>query len=419
MVVIQTKMKQTWIPWIWEIPENWDIVKVWTLCNIWRWRVINAQEMADNHWDYPVYSSQTSNDWIMWYLNSYEFEWEYATWTTDWANAWRVFLRNWKFNCTNVCWTLKNKNEELLEMWLLPYALNFITRFYVRYDINPKLMNNVMAKVELPLPNSKKAQINLINYLDKKTEQINTFIKNKKRLIELLEEQKISIINKAVTKWLDENVKMKDSWIPWVWNIPENWWIIKLKFLWKIVNWSTPSSWEEKFWNWDIDWITPTDLWNSEDPHLYSSARKITDLWLNSCWTTIIPKNSVIISCRAPIWSLWITTKEMCTNQWCKWFIPNSKVNYKFVYYYLLSKNEYIQSLWKGTTFYELSTTEYANSKFILPRIDEQIQIIKYIEDELDKINNTIQKIEKEISLIEEYRDSLIYHAVTWKLNMW
>ena len=121
------------------------------MCEIGRGRVINKKEIESNFGEYPVYSSQTSNDGIFGYLNTFDFEGEYATWTTDGIYAGSVFYRNGKFNCTNVCGTLKAKTDKI-DMKFLSFVLPLFTQDYVVRVANPKLMNNVMAQIKIPLP---------------------------------------------------------------------------------------------------------------------------------------------------------------------------------------------------------------------------------------------------------------------------
>ena len=117
-----------------------------------RGRVINSIEISkQKHPIYPVYSSQTSNDGIMGYLDNYDYEGEYITWTTDGANAGTVYYRNGRFNCTNVCGTLKIKTG--YDAYYISNILNAYTKKYVSTNLaNPKLMNNVMANIKLNLP---------------------------------------------------------------------------------------------------------------------------------------------------------------------------------------------------------------------------------------------------------------------------
>ena len=88
--------------------DSWEQFKIQDIASIGRGRVISSVEISQQENPlYPVYSSQTSNDGIMGYLDDFMFEGEYISWTTDGANAGTVFYRNGKFNCTNVC---GNKN---------------------------------------------------------------------------------------------------------------------------------------------------------------------------------------------------------------------------------------------------------------------------------------------------------------------
>lgn len=90
----------------------WQKKKIKELCEIGRGRVISAEEINSYPGEYPVYSSQSYNKGEMGRLDSYEFDGEYVTWTTDGAYAGTVFYRNGKFNCTNVCGTLESKSND-------------------------------------------------------------------------------------------------------------------------------------------------------------------------------------------------------------------------------------------------------------------------------------------------------------------
>ena len=117
--------------------DSWEQFKIQDIASIGRGRVISSVEISQQENPlYPVYSSQTSNDGIMGYLDDFMFEGEYISWTTDGANAGTVFYRNGKFNCTNVCGLLAEA-----------------TRMYVSTNLaNPKLMNNTMGNIQIRLP---------------------------------------------------------------------------------------------------------------------------------------------------------------------------------------------------------------------------------------------------------------------------
>ena len=133
--------------------DKWTTYKIQNIAKIGRGRVISSVEIErQEHPLYPVYSSQTSNDGIMGYLDSYMFDGEYITWTTDGANAGTVFYRKGKFNCTNVCGTLKIHPK--FDCYFVSLVLQQATQKYVSSNLaNPKLMNNTMASIKIRMPN--------------------------------------------------------------------------------------------------------------------------------------------------------------------------------------------------------------------------------------------------------------------------
>ena len=132
--------------------DAWEQFKIKDIAKIGRGRVISSIEISQQkNPTYPVYSSQTSNDGIMGYLDDYMFEGEYISWTTDGANAGTVFYRNGKFNCTNVCGLLKLRKE--FDTHFVSLVLAEATKKYVSINLaNPKLMNNTMGNIQIRLP---------------------------------------------------------------------------------------------------------------------------------------------------------------------------------------------------------------------------------------------------------------------------
>jgi len=133
--------------------DKWTTCIIQDIAEIGRGRVISSVEIdRQKHPLYPVYSSQTSNNGIMGYLDNYMFDGEYITWTTDGANAGTVFYRKGKFNCTNVCGILKILPK--FDCYFVSLVLQQATQKYVSSNLaNPKLMNNTMASIKIRMPN--------------------------------------------------------------------------------------------------------------------------------------------------------------------------------------------------------------------------------------------------------------------------
>src|SRR5699024_8621105 len=120
-----------------------------------RGRVMSKDYLALNAGDYPVYSSQTANNGIFGYINSYDYQIESVTWTTDGANAGSVFYHDHfeKFSITNVCGLLKDQGSYELSMKYLYFCLSVFAKPYVSTGMgNPKLMSTAMKQVKVPIP---------------------------------------------------------------------------------------------------------------------------------------------------------------------------------------------------------------------------------------------------------------------------
>lgn len=189
--------KDSGIDWIDQIPAHWEKKKIRRLFDIGRGRVIPKEELIEGG-SYPVYSSQTKNDGIFGYLNTFDFDRDQLTWTTDGANAGTVFRRRGKHNCTNVCGTLTPKSSEV-DLDYCVYAVGHAAMFYKRPDTNgAKIMNEEMAAIEFPLPPISE-QVALATAIDAQNAKVNSAIELKERQIEALKEYKATLINAAVT----------------------------------------------------------------------------------------------------------------------------------------------------------------------------------------------------------------------------
>lgn len=166
------------------IPKEWEVKIIGNICTLGRGRVISKKEIEDNPGEYPVYSSQTSHSGCMGYLSSYDFEGEYVTWTTDGVNAGTCFYRTGKFNCTNVCGTLKLKVEGIDPKYL-SLVLNNQTAKYVVRNGNPKLMNNIMSIIPVPIPANIEEQQRISEVIFQCDEVISSYESKRERLIDV------------------------------------------------------------------------------------------------------------------------------------------------------------------------------------------------------------------------------------------
>jgi type I restriction enzyme S subunit len=131
---------------------EWEVIRVGDIFHVTRGQVLamtKTTEECIGEYIYPVYSSQTKAYGLAGYYKDYLFE-NCITWTTDGANAGDVKLRPEKFYCTNVCGVLESENG--YSNLCVAAILNSVSKKYVSYIGNPKLMNNVVADIRIKIP---------------------------------------------------------------------------------------------------------------------------------------------------------------------------------------------------------------------------------------------------------------------------
>ena len=153
----------------------------------------------------------------------------------------------------------------------------------------------------------------------------------------------------------------------------------------------------------------------SDTGTISQGERFITKYGYNSRGTTLLPVGSIVISSRAPIGKINITTAELCTNQGCKSLIRNADNRY-FYYLFLAGQNE-LSLLGRGTTFLELSTYNLNEFGIVIPAEDEQKAIADFLDKECAQIDSIAADFEKQIELLQQYKKSLITETVTKGLD--
>ena len=144
----------------------------------------------------------------------------------------------------------------------------------------------------------------------------------------------------------------------------------------EIIAGSTPSTTDETNWGGDVNWVTPAEL----DVQLYygETIRKITEKASKSL--ILMPIGTVLLSSRAPIGKIAITTVPMCCNQGFKNIICGNRVNNIFLYYYLMLTMDDIQALGRGATFKEVSKKSICDYKIFVPPVSLQQEFVSKIE---------------------------------------
>ena len=165
----------------------------------------------------------------------------------------------------------------------------------------------------------------------------------------------------------------------------------------EVLNGGTPKTGVPEYWGGKHLWITPAEMGKRLSPYANDTERKITDLGLRDSSAQMLPPNSVILSSRAPIGHLVINTKPMATNQGCKGLVPGSQLQHKFLYYYLNSIVDLLNSLGTGATFKELSGGKLKEVPVPITSLPEQQRIVGVLDEAFAGIATAQANAEKNL----------------------
>ncbi|MFH0948004.1 MAG: restriction endonuclease subunit S [Elusimicrobiota bacterium] len=201
--------------------------------------------------------------------------------------------------------------------------------------------------------------------------------------------------------------------------LPTDWEWTRVGDIFNIETGSTPSTNNIEYWeNGNIYWVTPKDLSYLKNPFISNTERKITQKGLKNCSTKIVPKNSIIISTRAPIGYIAILASEMCFNQGCKALVSNNNKLTPMLYYYYLLTTKVIEmnGLGSGSTFKEISKNSLSGICLPITSISEQQQIVKEIESRFAMADELEKTIEQSLEQADTLRQSILKSAFEGKL---
>ncbi len=267
------------------------------------------------------------------------------------------------------------------------------------------ILNNQTLGNTIILILSKDEQTQIANYLDTKCTTIDQTIEKQKQVIEKLKEYKQSIITEAVTKGLNPDVKMKDSGIEWIGEIPEEWKVCKLKYCCEIIMGQSPSS-----NNYNMEGIgEPFLQGNADFTELYPNERVYTKKA-----NKFVQTNDILLSVRAPVGAKNLANKRYAIGRGlCALRVNN--INNKLLWYFINIINKEFDVKSKGSTYDSITISDVMNAAIVIGNIQEQKQISNYLDKKCTTIDKAICKKQELIKKLTEYKKSLIYECVTGK----
>lgn len=216
------------------------------------------------------------------------------------------------------------------------------------------------------------------------------------------------------------NRVMKDSGIEWIGEIPENWKIVSLKRLGTPLTGSTPSKSRQEYWNGRIPWVSAKDI---KSNYIFDSEDHITKEAVDECGLTVFETGTLIFCVRSGIlrhtFPVSVSSIPVTINQDLRALNPSEETNPAFLLYYMRGMNDTIVNLYQkiGATVESIEMDWFLYFPIVLPPLIEQNQIVELIDKKYAEIDLLIAAKEKTNSLLKEWRQSIIYEAVTKGLD--
>ncbi len=278
-----------------------------------------------------------------------------------------------------------------------------------------------IQSVHVPLPplNEQAAIVRYLDYVDRRVQR---YVGAKRKLIALLEEEKQAVVNRAVTRGLNPNVRLKSSGVEWIGDVPEHWETIRVGYFAKVANGSTPSRSNAAYW---IDGVNPWLNSSSVNQGTITKAEQfVTDLALRECHLPRLRPGSVLVGITGQGKTRGMSAVlsiEATINQHMASITPRTeRVSSQYLHMYLTAAYNELRAISSasGSTKAALTCGDIRHFMVVLPPIDEQEQLLSNVSRELVRVTDAIARARRQIELVGEYRTRLIADVVTGKLDV-
>lgn len=266
----------------------------------------------------------------------------------------------------------------------------------------PSINQEQVGNIRLCVP-SLDEQLHIVARLDRETARLDALVEKKTRFIELLHEKRQALITHAVTKGLDPNVKMKDSGVEWLGEVPEHWLVTTVSRLFEI---KAGGDLKEDFFS-DVQ----------DEVHcypIYTNSVKLDAVYGYTSKAFYLP-NTISVSGRGEIGHA--VYRENAYDAIIRLLVltPKSRKHCKYSAYFI---NAVLDFHGGSTAVSQLSAEQIAPYLMLNPSDKEQIEISIYLDNETSRIDTLINKTERSIGLLKERRSALITAAVTGQLDL-
>ena len=419
MIRPETEMKDSGIEWIGDIPESWTIRPLKSLYTLTTGFTPNSKDdsLYDENGETWVTIGDLKGDII--YNSKQKISKKVADMHRAEMTKQGSLMYSFKLSVGTVAVAGKDlfTNEAIASflpknrhgnLHYLKYASSLIignanTNIYGAFIMNQQLILNA----PLPLPSLDEQQA-IADYLDETCSKIDEIIAEAKASIDEYKELKQSVIFEAVTKGLDKNVEMKQCSVNWLDEIPSTWESIRLKYLLTEINNRSETGTEQPLSVSQVMGVVPSYMIAVANPTASYVRQKIVE-----------PNDIVFNKLKAHLGVFFMSKYHGLVSPDYAVYRTNDKVIPKYLEYLFHTSacisefKKYISGVAEGLM--RLYTSDLFNIRICLPKVDEQIKIVEYVENKVELFDSLIAEKESLINDLESYKKSLIYEVVTGK----
>ncbi|MEB0030517.1 restriction endonuclease subunit S [Undibacterium sp. RTI2.1] len=261
-------------------------------------------------------------------------------------------------------------------------------------------------------------QEKIANFLDHETAKIDTLIAKQQELIKLLKEKRQAVISHAVTKGLNPNAPMRDSGVEWLGEVPAHWSVSSIGYHAQISTGATPDRTNSEYWNGDIPWIKTGEVRYNE---IFETEEYITELAISNSSVKVSPAGTLLMA----MYGQGVTRGRVAIlgvpatyNQACAAINASERFFNQYLRYYFMSAYHAIRDGGNETSQMNLNADIVGKFKVAIPDLEEQHQIVEFLDRGLERLDSLIEHAVSAIDLIQERRTALISAAVTGKIDV-
>ena len=189
------------------------------------------------------------------------------------------------------------------------------------------------------------------------------------------------------------------------------WSKVKVSKMGSISSGGTPDTTKKEYWDGDINWLTPTDVTSLKSRYVFSTNKTISEKGLKNSSAKMLPRGALLICTRATIGAMAISKTEIATNQGFKNLIPNAEFSVEFLHYLFTFNVKELVRKSSGSTFLELSKSDFEKLTFLCPCLDEQHKIASV----LIVADDAIAVQQQKLHYLKQEKKALMQQLLTGK----